>query len=94
MIAMVVIQHPVKMHGISEWKSTSPAFIYLTSIALYSEMSAMKVSSVRRADFITIPFPNHFCASQMTPWLLVDHIEDYCDDDGFIFCHCQVRSFK
>ena len=53
MIAMVVIQHPVKMYGVSEWKSTPPAFIYLTSIALYSEMSAMKVSSVRRADFIT-----------------------------------------
>ena len=53
MIAMVVIQHPVKMYGVSEWKSTSPAFIYLTSIVLYSEMSAMKVSSVRRADYIT-----------------------------------------
>ena len=50
---MVVIQHPVKMYGISEWKSTPPAFIYLTSIALYSEMSAMKVSSVHRADYIT-----------------------------------------
>ena len=23
---MVVVQHPVKMYGISKWKSTSPAF--------------------------------------------------------------------
>ena len=53
MIAMVVVQHPIKMYGISEWKSTSPAFIYLTSIVLYSEMSALKVSSVHRADYIT-----------------------------------------
>ena len=29
-------------------------------------------------------------SSQITPRLLADHLEDYCDNDGFVFCHCQV----
>ena len=28
------------------------------------------------------------------PRLLMDYLEDFCNDDGFIFCHCQVSHFK
>ena len=45
------------MYVVSEWKSTSPAFIYLTSIALYSEMSAMKVSSASSFYYVR----NYLC---------------------------------
>ena len=26
--------------------------------------------------------------------LLVDYSEDFCDDAGFVFCHCQASHFK
>ena len=45
-----------------------------------------------------VTLPNHafllILSSQITPRLLMDYLEDFCDDDGFIFCHCQVSHFK
>ena len=62
----------------------------------HAEITMIGIQQHQKASAADIPLPKHCCvlSLQMTTCLLGDFLEDFCNDDGFIFCHCQVSHFN